>query len=399
MRTLLTAVLAAATLACVASAGAPREANVLAVEWEAGGGQLRWVSAQTLDAIGSEVLNVGGAPAQVTAPSPDGRFVALGGGDGGRLRIVDLDSLRTTALLRLGGGFVSRGIWSTPDRLHVLHLGDPNEVVTVDPGVGRVLERRKLPGVVQRALPAGDRVVALVSPAKGIGPARLAVVARDGSLRTLRLDGLSAGIVWTRSAAARSPVARQVLPGLTVSPDGQRAAVVALQKIVTVDLDTLEQRTFKLATRGLTAAAKLPLSGWQREAVWLADGRFAVVGQSYVVRDGRVVATTTGLRLLDLERETVRTLDDTATAATLVGDTLLAYGGSALRGFTLGGKPRFEALAGQSTGYVQTARGYAYVGRWSNGTEFSLSIVDVDSGSVVGEVYTSKPVAVIDPSR
>ena len=398
MRTLLTALLAAATLAGVAGAGGAREGQVLAVEWMAGGGQLRWASAPTLDAVGTEVLNVGGAPASVSAASPDGRFVALGGGDGGRLRILELEELRTSTLLQLGGGFVSRGAWTTADRLHVLRLGDPNEVVTLDPHAGRVLERRRFAGLVLDTVAADGRIVALVAPAERIGPARLAVVDRDGSLRTVRLQGVSAGVVATRSSAARTPVARNVHPGLTLSPDGAEAAVVALQKIVRVDLATLDQRTVKLVRRGLTAATKLPLSGWQQRAIWLPGGHFAVIGQSYSIRDSRSVQTSTGLRLLDPEGESARTLDEKATGAALVGDTLLAYGGSALRGFTSSGKLRFEALAGQSTGYVQTARGYAYVGVWS-GTRFGLTVVEARTGRVVGELETSKPLVILDPGR
>jgi hypothetical protein len=398
VRTLLTALLAAATLAGVAGAGGARDGHVLAVEWVAGGGQLRWVSARTLDPVGSQTGNVGGAPAIVAARSPDGSALAIGGGDGGRLRIVDLQSLRTIALIRLGGGFVSHAIWRTANRMHVLHPGVPNQVVTLDPEAGRILERRTFDGAVLDSLPAGKRVVALVAPSGSIGPAHLAVVNADGSVRTIRLLGISAGIVPTRSSNARTPVARQLFPGLTVSPDGQQAAVVAQQRIVKVDLATLDQRVVKLATRGLTAATKVPLTGSQRQAIWLADGRFAVVTHNYVLRDHRVVAATTGLRLLDLEQQTLQTLDESATAATLVGDTLLAHGGSALRGFTLGGKLRFETPFEHSTSFVQTAGNHAYVGRWNGTSQFDLTIVDVEAGRVVGRVQTGKTLVILDPS-
>lgn len=391
MSRVVTALLVAATLAGVASAGSARDV-VLAVEWEAGGGQLHWVSAETLAPTDARSLNVGGAPANVSALSPDGTMAAIGGGDGGRLRIVELESLRAVALLRLGGGFVSRGVWQALDRLHVVRLGDTTEVVTVDPLAERVLERRRLLGSVLSTVPAGKRLVVLLAPAKGIGAARLAVVAHDGSTRTVALRGLTAGVAWSRTAAARSPISRQALPGLTISPDGQRAAVFGLHKLVEVDLGTLEQRTTQLSARGLTRVAKLPLAGWARGAIWLGDGRFAVVGHSYSVKNDRTVATTTGLRLLDLENATSRVLDETAEAMTLVGDTLLASGGSALRGYTLTGKLRFEVLAGQNTGYVQTARGYAYVGS-GNSTQFV--VVDVRAGRVVGEAQTQKPLVVL----
>ena len=88
MRRLLTGLLLAAALTGTAAAAQP--ARVLAVEWEAGGGKLRWVSPTTLRPVGPAVLNVGGAPAEVVATSPDGSIAAIGGGADGRLRFVRL---------------------------------------------------------------------------------------------------------------------------------------------------------------------------------------------------------------------------------------------------------------------------------------------------------------------
>jgi len=183
----------------------------------AGGGQLRWVSETTLKPADAVSLNVGGAPASVSAISPDGSLVALGGGDGGRLRVVDLSSLEEVALVRLGGGFVSRGVWQTADRLHVVRLGDPTEVVTVDPLTERVVQRRKLVGTAISTLAAGKRLVVLLAPMVGIGRPRLAVVAADGSVRTVALRGATAGVVWTRRSEARSPFSRIASPGFAVS--------------------------------------------------------------------------------------------------------------------------------------------------------------------------------------
>ena len=46
----------------------------------AGGGKLRWVSPTTMRSVGSAVMNVGGAPADILAMSPDGALAAIGGG-------------------------------------------------------------------------------------------------------------------------------------------------------------------------------------------------------------------------------------------------------------------------------------------------------------------------------
>jgi len=392
MRRVLTALLIAAVVTGIA--GAADANRVLAIEWAAGGGQLRWVSETTLKPTDAVSLNVGGAPASVSAISPDGSLVALGGGDGGRLRVVDLSSLEEVALVRLGGGFVSRGVSQTADRLHVMRLGDPTEVVTVDPLTERIVQRRKLVGTAISTLAAGKRLVVLLAPMVGIGHPRLAVVAADGSVRTVALRGATAGVVWTRRSEARSPFSRIASPGFAVSRDGDRAVVVGPRKLVEIDLGTLDQRTVVLSKRALARVAKAPLAGWDRRAIWLAEGTLAVVGQSYSSKDGRTVSTKTGLRLLDLRSGASRTLDETAIRATLVGDILLASGGSALRGYTAGGTLKFEVLVGENTGYVQTAGGHAYVGR-GNSTRFT--IVDVGGGRVVGEARTHKPLVVLGP--
>lgn len=86
----------------MSSAGGATPERVLAVEWQAGGGQLRWVSATTLQPAGGASVNVGGAPVDVTAVSPDGTLAALGGGRS-RLRLLDLQPLRSVGFVGLNG--------------------------------------------------------------------------------------------------------------------------------------------------------------------------------------------------------------------------------------------------------------------------------------------------------
>lgn len=63
------------------------------------------------------------------------------------------------------------------------------------------------------------------------------------------------------------------------------------------------------------------------------------------------------------------------------GNTLLAFGGIALRGYRLDGALRFELLRRRDTAYVQTAGRWAYFGT-DNSTRFI--VVDVRAGRVVG---------------
>src|SRR4249919_368136 len=141
MKRLFTGLLLIAVLAGTAAAGVAKPERVLAVEWQAGGGKLRWVSPTTMRPVGSAVLNVGGAPADILATTPDGALAAIGGGENGRLRFVRLDGLRPAGLMWLGGASAYKGIWSAPDRLVVLVGGEAAEVVVVDPVARRVLHR------------------------------------------------------------------------------------------------------------------------------------------------------------------------------------------------------------------------------------------------------------------
>src|SRR5918992_601919 len=148
MKRFLTALFVAGVV--VASAGGATPERILAVEWQAGGGQLRWVSATTLRPVGNAVVDVGGAPVNVTAVSPDGALAALGGGAQGRVRFVGLERLRSPGVMWLGpNDWVATGLWPAPERLVLLSIGEPSAVVVVDPTTRRVVARHDLPRLVR----------------------------------------------------------------------------------------------------------------------------------------------------------------------------------------------------------------------------------------------------------
>ena len=189
MKRLLTGLLLVAVLAGTAAAAAAKPERVLAVEWQAGGGKLRWVSPTTMRPVGSAVLNVGGAPAGILATSPDGALAAIGGGENGRLRFVRLDGLRPAGLMWLGGASAFKGIWSAPDRLVVLVGGETAEVVVVDPAARRVLHREPLSGLALGVVRAGNRLLTLLAPRGRIGTAQLVAIEADGTVRTAPWTG------------------------------------------------------------------------------------------------------------------------------------------------------------------------------------------------------------------
>jgi hypothetical protein len=383
MRRLLTGLLLVATLAGAATAAQP--ARVLAVEWEAGGGKLRWVSPTTLRPVGPAVLNVGGAPANLVATSPDGAVAAIGGGDKGRLRFVRLAGLQQQGrVMWLGGGSVLDGVWASPRRLVVLLGGTRLQAITVDPATRRVLRRDELEGTAMGSVRAGPRIVTLLAPLDRIGPTQLAIVGADRPVRTVAIPGIAAGVA---PAASADDVTRYASPGLAA--DGTQAVVLGRESLVAVDLETLAVREQRLQTRTIARALKM-IEGWGRRAIWLQGGTIAFTGW---IADAQKRAAF-GVWLADVDTGATRVLDASAGGLTRAGSTLLVHGSGPLRGFGLDGSLRFELLTGSDTGYVQVAGGYAYVGS-GNSTQFS--VVDVEEGRIVGRVRRAKPTTVLAP--
>jgi hypothetical protein len=377
----------AALLAVGVAAGAPSRPVVLGVSWE-GNGMLARLDARTLAPVGRRI-DIGAAPTGLVARSPAGRTIALGHGSVPELRFVDLKTMRATGRLRLPGfGSVLYGIWPAPDRLIVLRAGDAPEVFVVDPRARRVRSRLRLEGEVAGAVSTAGKLVVLLAPQRTIGPARLAVVSNDGAVRTTALPGITAGFAPPLNEETPG---RQASPGLAVAPTGKRAAVVSPDTLLDIDLDTLEVRREPLSVRSPARVGKW-IDGWGRGAVWTGDDTIAVSGWSYALVGKQPTQSTIAVRLVDMRTGSGSALDPTAAWVTRVGDTLLAFGGPALRGYRLDGTLRFELLAGEDSGYVQIAGRYAYVGS-GNSTRFV--VVDTRAGQVLGTVRTDYPTIVL----
>lgn len=345
------------------------------------------LDARTLRPVGRR-LDIGRPPVGLAARSPDGRTMALRHGSVPELRFVDLRAIRQTGRLRLGtSGWVPAAIWPSPTRLVVLLGGEKTEVVVVDPNARRVVSRQSLDGEVTGALSAGKRLIALLAPRRAIGQARLAVVAADGTARTVALP-LSAGFAPPPTPEGAG---RQASPGIAADPSGRRAVVVSDETLVTVDLETLDVPVLKHLGRRPARAAKR-VEGWGRRALWLPDDRIVYTGYDIDTADPQAPTRPAGVTFLDLVTGTSRELDAGASAIAVTGSTLLAFGGSALRGYDLGGRLRFELLPGGDTGYVQTSGRYAYVGS-ENSTRFT--VVDVRAGRVLGRTRTPNPTIVL----
>lgn len=353
------------------------------------------LDAHTLRPVGRR-LDIGRPPVALVARSPDRRTIALGHGSIAELRFVDARSLRSTGRLRLSGptfapGTVRQVVWPTANRLIALRAGTDPAVLVIDLRARRILEQKPLDGETFGAIAVKGRLVALLAPGRAIGPARLAVVESDGSVGMVDLPGVAAGFTPARD---EREAGRQASPGVAVDSTGTRAAVVTPDTVLVVDLDGLAvTRVHRLEVRAPARAGKL-IEGWGRGATWIRGDTIAVSGWRYSVEGERMVQSTIGVELFDLASGRARALDPTATRATIAGGTLLAFGGSALRGYDLDGTLRFELLQGQDTGYVQTAGRFVYVGS-DNSTRFS--VVDARAGRVVGTARTPNPTVVLGP--
>ena len=379
---------AAAFLLLLGAAGAEaKRPAVLGVSWE-GVGKLSWLDARTLAPSGRRVA-IGPPPTGLAAKSPDGRTIALSSGRKAELRFVDIRALRARGRLVVGGtGSLRESIWPRADRLVAVRSGLDAEILVIDPRARRVLERRPLEGQPMYVIPAGKRLVALFAPKGAIGQTWLAVIEQDASVRTLVLPRVEAGFTVPRS---ERDVGRDASPGLAVDPRGTRAVVATPDAVLEVDLDQLAVvRRHGTVTRTPAAAAKL-IEGWSRGVLWLGDDAVAVFGSTSVVEGDRVKNVPTGVDLVDLATG-ARTSLDPEGRATRVGNVLVTFGGSALRGYDFAGNRRFELLRGRDTAYVQSAGHWIYVGR-DNSTAFT--VVDARVGKVVGTARTPHPTIVL----
>jgi DNA-binding beta-propeller fold protein YncE len=366
------------------------------------------VRPETLQRV-SRPVPMGGGPG-LSAFSPDRTMLALGGGSGATLRLVDLRRMqRVGGFLHLGGrGFVTALSWPERGRILALVQGESPRVVIFDPEQRRVVSVRPMAGAISALHPFAGGFVVLVAPADRIGPASLALVSRDGVIRSIPLASVRAG--GERFDDGGEPGMRNLRPGLAVDPAGHRAFVVSPgERVTEIDLRTLAVSEHKTSRpRSLfgrlrawiepTAQAK-SIEGQVRGARWYG-GRLIVSGTDYHgLRDNRLVATSQGVKAIDVDEWSVRTLDDTASWFSVVAGRLLVYGapygsqtGTGLDAYDASGKLAFLLFGTRHVAYVQTAGRYAYV---STRNSSRHEIVDVASGRVLRTVRTKGPLTLL----
>jgi hypothetical protein len=378
---------------------------------------------QQLRPLSGRRLEVKGGSWSVTAVTPD-RTLGVLTNEIGDLTVVDLARMRNLGTVRLTPIGVQTG-WvaaaSFIDRSRVLLarcFGDDNsstmQSLLVDLAGRRVLRQQQVSGqLLASARMAGGRIAALLGPVGTIGTARLALLGADGGIRTVTLDGITAGFERLDDGGS-DPRARQAVPGLAVEPTGRRAFVVAagqpaaevdLQRL-TVGYHPLRRPTSplrRLASWLVPPAEAKEISGPTRSAAWVGDGLVAVWGGNARMDPKGYVQDPSGLELVDTSTWTVRTVDRTAGSASLVGGRLLVWGvsfgpggnrGYGLTVFGPGERRPVHLLGSQEVTWVQVNGDLAYVSL-SDGNASAWAVLDLSSQRVLRRASGDMPQLVL----
>jgi hypothetical protein len=311
--------------------------------------------------------------------SPDrSLFVAAPGwritkGEPAALRFVDLASGRLDGTVSLAGelGRVTATAWVGGRVLAVVSGSGSTRVYSIDPEERVVSSRVEFPGVVVLGERTPSRLVLLLAPGDHIGSATVAVVDRSLRVRTVVLDGITAGTTATGTGENnRLTISR---PALALSPSEQRAFVVgAGQAAASVDLRTLAVR---YAPTRRTAVATKHVEGSVRTAAALPDGRLVVSGVDYGAR--RAV----GLWLVDPKDWSRRLLDPSVNFVRVAGGHVFVPGPKAgLRIVNPSGK-LVELFHTGSVSSVTVIGPRAFVTFF--GTNQKAAVVELGSGRVV----------------
>jgi hypothetical protein len=393
------------TAAHAAAKGPTAPRTVFGLVWQGRATSLAELDSLTLRPV-SKAAPLGAAAYYLGRSPGGGMRAALAIGEQGTaIRFVDLDRMKPEGVVYLGCGVGGSVLWERADRLVTTCGGAAASVLVVDPVQKRVVKRTALKGSLEKTFVANGRMVGLLAPLEGIGPARLLVVDGTGRARTVSLPGISAGTKQTEQASVRI---RVEIPGVAVAPDGSRAAIVPSRgAVAVVDLGTLAVSLHAVTGRTLAAARK-EMEGTTRSAVWTRNGTIAVSGTDWIADGQADHGIAAGLSLIDTETWQSRTFDDRAVEVSYTGPegVLLAHGvlwdsttqketGCGLTGYDADGTRRFHLLGEEPIWIEALAGTYAYVGSDDLRTH---RIVDTTTGKLLATVRTAKPTT-IAPTR
>ena len=328
------------------------------------------------------------------------------------LVLVDTRTMRRLGIVDTGlNALTSATFWPDESRLYVVatrltrrddggYDRAPASLVAVDPASRAVVGERSLDGWVYGWAHADGVLVLLLGPESGIGPARLAVVGADGSVRTVGLDGVSVG-ADAFDESKPSAIEHYAQPGLAVAPDGSEAFVASPKGIAAVDLRTLAPSYHGLV-RGNRRLQKGAPEGSTRTVSWVQPGVLAVSGRddhSTVDADGRVRTEPrpVGVELVSTKEWTAKMVDAAGQGVSIGADAMLVtpwtwdstrqqYRGAGATIYGLDGVKRAHVLGKRQVyGMVIGRRAFVY------GNGASYSIVSTKTGKILRTVRHSIP--------
>jgi hypothetical protein len=270
----------------------------------------------------------------------------------------------------------------------------------VDPVARRVLVQRSLRGDPEKAARTAIGLVVLLGPEAGAGPPMLAHVDANGSVRSVVLNRIRAGVEADPATGGR--LRRASHPGLAVDPADRAYVVAGDAPVAEVDLRRMTVKYHDLGERVSLlgrlrdrlepeARADAQINGPLRSARWLGqhliavtgtDGRFSVQSDGTV--EGRYVPA--GLKLIDTKTWSVRTLDSESPAYASAAGRLVAFRSAASGGaedavvaYAPDGRELFRLRGLDWLGLFNAHGRYVYIPQ----DDQSLAVVDASLGKVV----------------
>jgi hypothetical protein len=268
------------------------------------------------------------------------RSTAVLGSESGDLTVVDLVHLRRLGVVQTDLPGPAIFGWGWVGRSHLLLIDTSQQATTVvlavDVSTRRVVGRQHFNGVVQGYARLPHGLALLVTPANGIGRARLVVSDADAGLRAVTLAEINAGFKQFDDTDGSGPRMEQAVPGIAADPAGRRVYVVpGGGPVAEVEVASLQVTYHRLGRSASPlqrlarwwappAEAKI-ISGPSRNALWLGDGQLAVTGYDGSAK-GHHMEIPSGLELIDTRTWTVRQVDRHSSSAMLAAGRLLAFG-------------------------------------------------------------------------
>jgi hypothetical protein len=359
------------------------------------------------------------------AVSPDRKLVAVAThADSSYARFSTMRFANASTLRWVRGGvrldgYLRGAIWPRAGTMYALAADSGGAWLTldtIDTVVKKIVARTTIVSQVTRVAHSAGGLVLLGQKVNAIAPATLTLVDSDGGVRSVELERILAGTHFDQSS--QDPIGTTRQPGLAVDPVGGIGYVIEPDGLVAeVQLGDLTVSYHELGSslRARLAAWLMPpaeakgVNGLELTARWLGDGLIAVTGTDQSAtrkQDGRLVLASTpdGLRVIDTNDWSERTLDVAADRAVVVDNLLLASGsrwrsdgskttssGEGLGAYGADGSLRWRLESPANVSVIAAYGSRALIQKISAGqiTQQPLLLVDLAGGRIMGTLPSS----------